>query len=256
MIFIMKAEWQKLWFRRFTKIYLFLLASTSMLLGIVFSLTTNTTQGRTLSELSSIQVITANLLGIDVGAIMLIIFTAMMIASDFTTKLIHVSLAITPQRLKFFAAKFLTFSILSLGISILITMLTFSSGQVILVANGMTMVSLSDPVVLQLLVGCAIMPVFYCLLTVCLTFFFRSSAGSISFSIGVMLLPALTTWFNDFVQQIVLPILPRAALHSLSGIAEQGTPEALTIFYSVIILALWLLIPYFLGAWNFMKKDV
>ena len=256
MIALMKAEWQKLWFLRSTRLYFLTLIFTSLSLGLVFSLTTPTTQGKALSELTGLQVITANLLGIDAGAILLIIFSARTVAYEFSTKLIHVSLAVTPQRVRFFTAKILTFGLLSLGIGVLITALTFGCGQIILFANGRTLLSLSSPGVLQLLAGCALLPIFYCLLTVCLTFLFRSSAGGISCSLGLMLLPALASWFEIFVQRIVLPLLPRAALHSLSGLAEPGTPEALPVWLGLLSLFLWLSIPYLLAAWDFKKRDV
>lgn len=110
--------------------------------------------------------------------------------------------------------------------------------------------------VLQLLAGCALLPIFYCLLTVCLTFLFRSSEGSISFSLGVMFLPALASWFEVFVQRRVLPFLPRAALHSLSGLAEPGSAEALPIWMSLLSLVLWLLVPYLLAVRDFKRRDV
>lgn len=256
MIALIKAEWQKLWFRRFTIIYLCVLTLTSTLLGIVFSLTTNTTEGRALTELTSMEVITANMLGVDAGTILLVIFSALMIANEFSTKCINVSLAITPKRFRFFTAKFITFGILSIVIGIMVTLLTFLSGQIILSGNGMNMVLLSSPELLQLLVGCAVMPIFYCLLTVCLTFLFQSSAGSISFTLGVMLLPAFITWFSAPVQQALLPIMPRSALHSLAGLAEQGTPEELTILSSIIILAIWILLAYIIGVWKFKRRDL
>ncbi|MBC8060485.1 MAG: MerR family transcriptional regulator [Clostridiaceae bacterium] len=144
----------------------------------------------------------------------------------------------------------------SIAIGIMITLLTFLSGQIILSSNGMNMVSLSSFELIQLLVGCAVIPIFYCLLTVCLTFLFQSSAGSISFTLGTMLLPAFITWFSTPVQQVLLPIMPRSALHSLAGIAERGTTEELTILSSISTLAIWILIAYFIGVWKFKRRDL
>jgi ABC-2 type transport system permease protein len=55
-------------------------------LGLIFSLTTSVTQGKAISEMSSIDVISSCMLGVDVTAIMLIIFAAISNAKEFTTK--------------------------------------------------------------------------------------------------------------------------------------------------------------------------
>ncbi|ROR27242.1 ABC-2 family transporter [Mobilisporobacter senegalensis] len=255
MISQIKAEWKKLMFMNFTKIYLLILMISSLLLGITFSLTTNMTQGRALNELPNIDVITANLLGIDVGAIMLLVFTAIIISSEFSTKFIHVVLAVTPQRGKVFFAKLAAFGIFSTCVSLIITSLTFSCGQFILYINGRDMVSLADGNIIRLLAGCMAMPIFYCLITVCFTFLFRNSALSITCSLGIMILPAFISWFDEKIQMVLLPLLPRAALHSLSGISELGT-ESISIIRSTISLLIWLSTLYMFALWNFKRKDI
>lgn len=102
MINLINAEFKKIFFLKSSRIYLLILIVLSLILGLIFSLTTNVTQGRAITELSPMDVLSANMLGVDLANIMLIVFTAISIAKEFSTKLINISLVITPDRKKFF----------------------------------------------------------------------------------------------------------------------------------------------------------
>lgn len=61
------------------------------------------------------------------------------------------------------------------------------------------------------------MLLFYVIITVAVTFIFKSSAGAITFSLFVMIIPALVKMFSDSIQRILLLIFPQTAIHNLSG---------------------------------------
>lgn len=73
-------------------------------------------------------------------------------------------------------------------------MLTYLASQVILTANNMPRVSFQDFAVKQFVLG-VIMPIFYAIITVVAAFLFNSSAGAITFSLGLIVLPALVKMF-------------------------------------------------------------
>jgi len=252
---LIKSEYQKIVFLRFSKIFLVSLIILSLALGLIFSLTISVTQGKAITELQSFDVISVSMLGIDVAAIMLIIFTALLISSEFSTKLIHVSLAVTPNRKRFYLSKLTTYFLLSLVISIVTAFLAYFLGQLILMFNNMPTVSLLDPSIRQFILGCIAMPIFYCLLAVAATFTFGNSACAITFSLGVLLIPGLIRMFSDEIQKLIIPILPIAALHSISGIAERGSFELLSMTTSIIILVVWIFITSLIGIWQFERKD-
>src|SRR5690625_3936886 len=111
------------------------------------------------------EVIDISLLGMDVTAIMLIIFTANFIAKEFSHGSIHTSLAIMPVRQKFYLSKILFIMILSLIISIILILIIFGLDQIVLLANNMDTVSLNNQALQSKLIGTIILPIFYSLLS-------------------------------------------------------------------------------------------
>ena len=196
------------------------------------------------------------MLGVDVTAIMLIIFAAVSNTKEFSTKLIHVTLAVTPNRKRLFLSKLITYFLLGTVISLIVTVLTCLAGQLILLVNGRPMVSLADPFLRQFILGTLFMPVFYCILTVAAVFVFRNSGGAITFSLGIMFVPALVKMFSQSIQKIILPLLPQASLHSLSGTASKGSYEILGIGVSILLLFVWIGITSLIGTFQFVRKDV
>lgn len=79
---LIRAEYHKITCLKFTRMFLIALIAASLMLGLIFSLTTSVTQGKAISEMAPIDVISASMLGVDVTAIMLIIFT---VISNFFT---------------------------------------------------------------------------------------------------------------------------------------------------------------------------
>ncbi len=252
---LIKSEYEKIFFLKSTKIYIGSVIITSVIMGLIFALTTRVTQGRTITELAPIDVISANMLGIDVATIMLIIFTAISISNEFSTKLINISLAATPNRKRFYIGKFATYFILTLIIGVIVGLLNYFASQIILISNGLPTVSLSHNSLRQFVLGSMVMPVFYSLLTVAAIFIFRNSGGAITFSLGVMLIPGLISMLSDSVQKVIMPILPISGIHSISGIAEVDSFELLGITTSVITLITWILITSVVGIFRFYKKD-
>jgi ABC-type transport system involved in multi-copper enzyme maturation permease subunit len=253
---LIKAEYKKIVFLKFSKIFLISLVIASLVLGLVFSLTTNATQGKDISEMNTIDVISACMLGVDVTAIMLIIFAAISNAREFSTKLIHVTLSVTPNRKRFFISKLITYFLVATVISLVVTIITFFAGQLILIFNGRPLASIADPSLRQFIFGTFVMPVFYCVLTVAALFIFRNSGGAITFSLGIMFVPALVKMFSQSIQKIVLPLLPQASLHSLSGTALKGSYEILGNGASIILLLVWIGITSLIGVFQFVRKDV
>lgn len=253
---LIKSEYEKIFFLKFSKIYIGLVIIISLIMGLIFSLTTGITQGRTITELASIDVISANLLGIDVAAIMLIVFTALSISSEFSSKLIHVSLAVTPNRKRFYLAKLITYLILTLIIAAIVGFLNYFAGQIILIANNLPQVSLFDISIRQFVFGSMLMPMFYSLLTVAAVFIFGSSGGAITFSLGIMFIPGLVKMFSKSIQKVIIPILPVSSLHSISAIAESESFEVLGITTSIFILFMWIAITSLVGILQFERKDI
>ncbi|MCT1902792.1 ABC transporter permease [Oceanobacillus sojae] len=252
---IIQAEHKKIFFLRFSRVYLLFTIGISLVAGFIFSVTTHVTQGRSITDLSVLEVVSANMLGMDLASILLIIFTGLSVSREFTAETIYSSLAVVPDRKKFFMGKYITFFLLSIVLSVLLITLIYLSSQIILMMNNMDAANLTNTDIRQFVLGMMVMPMFYCLLTVAATIFFKSSGGGMAFSIIVMAVPALINMFPDTVQKILLPFMPQSAIHSLSGTAAEGSFEALGTGTSIGLLLLWLVITALIAIISFQKRD-
>src|SRR5699024_7560975 len=121
MIRLIKADLKKVSYLQGYRNFLLATLLLSVLFSITFLFTIDLTAGKELTALSNIEIIDITLLGIDVTAIMFIIFTANFISKEFSTGAIHTSLAITPLRQKYFLSKILFIAKLSFLVSIILT---------------------------------------------------------------------------------------------------------------------------------------
>lgn len=248
-----KADFKKLNYLSSHRNYLIILCLLSISFGLIFLFTIGVTQGKNLTELPAMDVIDISLLGMDVAAIMLIIFTATFISKEFSHVSIHTSLAIMPLRQKFYLSKILFIMILSFIISITLTFIIFGLDQLVLLANNMGTVSLSNQALLSKLIGTVILPLFYSLLSASGTFYLRSAAGGIMFAIGVMFLPAFVKLFPDSFSDMVLILLPEKSLHALTELNTITFNGQL--MGAILILLAWILISNILGLWKLKKAD-
>lgn len=250
---LIKADFKKIRFLKSHRNYLIVLCLLSISFGLIFLFTLGVTQGKHLTELPPMEVIDISLLGMDVAAIMLIIFTAFFISKEFSHGSIHTSLAITPLRQKFYLSKILFITILSLIISVTLTLIIFGLDQLVLLTNNMRTISFIDQALLSKLIGTIILPLFYSFLSAAGTFYFRSASGGIIFAIGVMFLPALIKLFPASFSDMVLILLPEKSLHALT---EMGTVTFNgQLMSAILILLLWILLSNILGLWKLKKAD-
>lgn len=250
------AEYKKIFFLKFSRRYLLVLVVAGVAFGVVLSLTTRMTTGRHLNELAPHEVLSMNMLGVDLASIMLIAFAAMCVHREFSTKSIQASLAVTPARMRWFAAKLLTYLGLSLVISVVTVSLAYLVSQLLLVMNGMPPVSVAEATVRRMLIGVMVMPVFYCLLTVSAAFIFWSGAGAVAFALAVLAAQAVLGILPEGVQSFLLPVAPQAAIHNLAGMSPPGSFEAVSRLASAAVLAAWVAATALTAGWKFQRQDV
>lgn len=254
MIRLMRAEWKKIWLPKLSRLLLLFIPIASALVGLLFALTTQVTQERTLSELSAMSIIEVNMLGVDVATILLLLFAAMHIGREFQGKTIQTYLAATPARHQYFTAKALLYTFVALAISILVALITFMDGRLLISAVHKQMPPLAE--VLRFAAGCIVMPPFYVLLTVCAAFSARNTAGGIILPLFVIFLPTLTEFFPSTLQQMVVPALPASAIHTLSGIAQKGSIEYTGVVAASIVLISWVALSCASAVWKLSEKDI
>src|SRR5690625_7742797 len=87
------------------------------------------------------EIIDVTLLGMDVAAIILIIFTAIFVKKELSPGAIHTNLAITPVRGKYFISKISFISIISILISVVLLLLFLTIDMLVLSFNDIVSLS-------------------------------------------------------------------------------------------------------------------
>lgn len=251
MINLLKADFKKVFYLSNYRYFLLAALLLSILFGAIFLFTINITQGKQLTELSGIEVIDITFLGIDVAAIMLILFTAFFISKDLAAGAVHVNLAITPRRLKYFLSKICFISILCILISAALIVSLLAMDWFVISLFGMDTLSLWNNTVLMKIIGSIIMVLFYSLLSATGVFYFQRAAGGITFALSVMFLPALIKMFSDDISTILLPIFPENALLTFIDINSVYN----SLFSALLILILWVITSCLLSVWKFKRMD-
>lgn len=248
------AEWKKIWSVRSSRIYLLFSAAASILTGLFLSLTTSVTQGRPLSELESMEILSVNLLGVDAAAIFLLVFAAVSVGREFQQRTLLSYLSAFPGRKRYLFSKAAVFFLLALTMGVLVALFALLNGQLLVSAVHKQMPA--SLAVRRLAAGCIFMPIFYTLLAVCAAFCTGSTAAGIAAPVLVLFLPMLAKLLPETLQSAVIPFLPSSAVHTLSGAAEKGVSEYTGILPAFLILGFWLLAAGSAAVRRFCRRDI
>lgn len=247
------AEWKKIGSIRSSRIYLIVATVASILTGLSLSLTTEITQGRPLSELDSMEILSVNLLSVDAAAIFLLIFAAISVGREFQQRTIQSYLSAFPARNRYFLSKVTVFFLLALAVGTFVALIALLDGQLLISAAHKQMPAPEK--IQRFVAGCILMPIFYTLLAVCAVFCFRNTAAGIAAPVFVLFLPLLVKLFPDTLQAAAIPFLPASAVHTLSGAAEKGSREYTGVLFAFLILGFWLLAAGTAAIQRFHSKD-
>ncbi|MDI9469562.1 MAG: ABC transporter permease [Bacillota bacterium] len=251
---MIRTEWMKIWSVKSSRIYLIATMLAGILIGVLFSLTIRLTQGRPLSEFEPMQIVSVNMLGVDVASLFLLVFIAMQIGREFQEKTIQSYLSATPARARYFLAKAAVFFLIALVTGVVVALATQISGRFFVASVHKQMPPAAE--LWQFTAGVIVMPVFYALLTVCASFSARNTAGGILAPVFVLFLPELVRFFPEMLQAMTIPALPASAIHTLSGAAEKGSLEDTGVMAAVLVLGSWLFLSAASAVWKFRKQDI
>ena len=233
------AEYKKLFFLKFSKRYLSALIIASSAFGVMLSLTTRMTTGRPFSELRPHEVLSMNLLGVDLGNIMLIVFTAISIHREFSTGYIQVSLSNTGKDALFYRK---APDILWIGVRF-----RCSHGFPCLpsqsIAPGDERYAAPPPFGGVYNADAArghghadlLLPARRCRGLRLLEQRWRSHFYSWACSLHKQ----LWGFFQRACSRFLLPVTPQAAIHNLAGMSSPGPLETVSLTASVAVLIAW-----------------
>ncbi len=177
--------------------------------AVLFLVSLPITQGRQISELAPAEVLGAALLGLDAAAIVLIVAAASFAGSEYATGLVQPTYLLTPRRGRVVAAKAVVVTGVAVAVSAVTAVLCLMVG---IGASGAAL----DGAALRLAAGSALTPIFYALVALAAAHLLRSTGGGIVAALVLLVLPTIAGWVPGL--DVVVPLLPAAALHSISGV--------------------------------------
>ncbi|MDF5756527.1 hypothetical protein [Spongiactinospora sp. TRM90649] len=187
--------------------------------------------------------VSISLSGLDVAVISLIVFGALVITSEYSTKQITVTLAAVPSRPRLLAGKALVVALVALVAGVIVSFVSFFVGQAFFASLDMQS-SLADSTALWAVLRAAVLLPLIALIALAVGTLVRSSAGAITIVIGGIYLPGvvamlLPAWARDNIY----PFFPGAAvtnlMHPDDGLWARSATGAMVILvvWTVVLLA-------------------
>jgi ABC-2 type transport system permease protein len=194
-------------------------------------------------ERAAFDAVESSLVGTLVAALLVTVLGVTVVSSEYSSRMIALTLTATPRRERVLLAKVIVVAVLTLAASLVGTAGMVLVGQLFSARLDVPPADWSDTVgtLLGVVAGAPLLPV----IAVCLTFVLRSAAGSVAAVLGLVLGPAvfgplLPRWWREHGQDY----LPSAASDSLL-IPELAGPGGLSRGLAAVVLAGWLVL--FLG---------
>jgi ABC-2 type transport system permease protein len=224
--------------------------------AVVFCVSIPVTQGSAIADMRPAEVVSAGLLGIDVAAVVLVVLGAMFVGQEYSSGSIEQAFIVTPRRARVLAAKTLIIAPIAAGVGIAAALVGLLIGGAVCALAGSDAGAAYTPTTWRLAAGSVAMPMVYAPLGVFAAFVFRSTSGGVLVPAAVGVLGGIFGWLPAPVAGWLVPLLPLAAVHTLSGAAQPGGPEDMGIVPALLSLTLWLVVPYLIARWHLLREDV
>lgn len=191
----------------------------------------------------------------ELGQLVIAVLGALVMTSEYSTGMIRTSLTVQPRRGTIFAAKAVVFGAIALVVSFVVSFVAFFLGQAVLASTGIG-ATLSEPHVLQAVIGSALLVALAAMFSFGLGAIFRHTAATITTAIGIMfVLPIIVQIMPDSWRQEIIRWLPSSAGEVLTTTVGTLPPHhfapwgqfGVTVAYAVAALAI--------GAFLFRKRD-
>jgi len=191
----------------------------------------------------------------EIGQLVIAVLGAMVITSEYSTGMIRTSLTVQPRRGVFYAAKALVFGAVALVISFFTSFVAFFLGQALFASTGIG-ATLSQPHVLQAVIGGALLVALVAMLAYGLGGIFRHTAATITTAIGIMfVLPIIVNIMPDSWRQDIVRWLPSSAGEVLTTTVGQAPPYHFAAWGQFAVTAAYAVAALVAGGILFSKRD-
>ncbi|HEX4834282.1 MAG TPA: ABC transporter permease [Trebonia sp.] len=222
----MRAEWTKLRSLRSTYWTLLALVLTSVGLGTAISAASAAhLSSHPADKLNYDPTFTSLFAFVELGSLILAVLGALVITSEYSTGMIRTSLTVQPRRGVLLAAKGLVFAGVALVVALVISLAAFFLGQWMFGSVGVA-ATLSQPHVLQAVVGTALYVALVALFAFGLGAMFRNTAATITTAIAVLfVLPVIVDLLPQNWSQDIVRWLPNSAGEALASTVGPGQTD-------------------------------
>jgi len=190
------------------------------------------------------------------GQLVIVVFGALMITSEYSTGLVRTSLTVMPRRGTLYAAKAAVFAAVSLVVAFVASFGTFFLGRILLSSTHVAM-SLSQPGVLRSLIVTALFVEACGLIAFGIGALVRNTAAALTLAFGfLILLPQLIRTLPVFLHNDLTRWVPGGdAINSMTATIGGQIPHAFSAWAELAVFAGYAAILLVLGAVQFARRD-
>jgi len=190
------------------------------------------------------------------GQLIIVVFGALMITSEYSTGMVRTSLTVMPKRGTLYAAKAAVFATVSLIVAFVASFGTFFLGRVLLSSTRVAM-SLSQPGVLRSLIITALFVEACGLVAFGIGALVRNTAAALTLAFGfLVLLPQLIRTLPVFLHHDLIRWVPGGdAINSMTATIGGQLPHTFSAWGELAVFAGYAAILLVLGAVQFSRRD-
>jgi ABC-2 type transport system permease protein len=250
---VVRSEWTKL--RSLPSTAWSLLAAVALIVGVgaLYSLLRVTRPPTDPAAVASFDPAAVSLTGVQLAELAIGVLGVLLVAGEYATGTIRVSLAAVPRRLPVLWGKAVVVGLTTLVLCLPAALAAFLIGQSILSAERLD-VSLSHPGVARAVLGSALYLGAVGLLGLGLGALLRSTAAAVAGLFGVLFAPQLLAGFLPAAwSDRVYPYLPVPA--GVAVTAVRPDPAALAPWSGFALFCLYVAVVLALAAWRLRRRD-
>jgi len=208
------------------------------------------------AELAAKDLTFRTMFGIMLGQLVMVVFGALAVTSEYATGMIRTSLAAQPRRLNVFFAKLLVVAAIAFVVGEIISFSSFFIGAHFWAAKGVSL-SLSTHGSLQAVIGGGLYLTGAALLAFGIGAAMRHTAGTITLGVALLfVVTIIVSFMPDSWQQNIDKYLPANAgeqIWSTQHTADVGT--ALSAWGGFAVYMTYAVIALIVGLWVFKRRD-
>jgi len=190
------------------------------------------------------------------GQLVIVVFGALMITSEYGTGMIRTSMTVMPRRNVLYWSKLGVFAGVSLALSLVTSFGTFFLGKALLAPTHVTM-SLSNPAVLRSVLVTALYVEVCGLFAYGVGAIVRSTAGGLTIAYGILaLLPQLLKALPTNLEHALVAWVPGGdALSAMTTTTGSNPPHLFSAWTELAIFAGYAIVLVTTGAAQFARRD-